>query len=307
MDPPTHIIDPDGEVIIVLRNSNAPFAEPGEDMPVNGFSHSDDTQIPAEEIEPPEPIEQNCMAGSNIKKKKRKDRKKKSSSLSTTAHLTPEPIQDPVPEPLPEPVPYTTEEHVPEEPPSKEPGAEENLVEGPAEKQSEEQTEINLEEESCFRIHVSAKHLILASPVLKKILTGGWKESVTFLKERSVEITAEGWDIEALLILLRAIHGQHYDIPRKLTLEMLAKIAVLVDYYDCKESVFIWTTIWIKNLDEKIPDTYSRDLILWLLVSWVFQLPAQFRQTTSTVLSGGTSWFNNLGLPIPAKAIGKDG
>lgn len=173
----------------------------------------------------------------------------------------------------------TTEEHVPEEPPSKEPGAEENLVEGPAEKQSEEQTEINLEEESCFRIQVSAKHLILASPVLKKILTGGWKESVTFLKERSVEITAEGWDIEALLILLRAIHGQHYDIPRKLTLEMLTKIAVLVDYYDCKESVFIWTTIWIKNLDEKIPDTYSRDLILWLWVSWVFHsLPSSDRQ-----------------------------
>lgn len=50
MDPPTHIIDPDGEVIIILRNSNSPFAEPGEDMLVNGFPRTDDIQLSAKEI-----------------------------------------------------------------------------------------------------------------------------------------------------------------------------------------------------------------------------------------------------------------
>jgi hypothetical protein len=90
---------------------------------------------------------------------------------------------------------------------------------------------------------------MLASSVFKNILTGGWKESVTHLQKGSVEITTEGWDIEALLILLRAIHSQNYHIPRKLTLEMLAKVAVLVDYYECKEAMSVWTTIWIDALE----------------------------------------------------------
>ncbi|KAK6816096.1 hypothetical protein RU639_009055 [Aspergillus parasiticus] len=208
MDQPSHIIDPDGEVIILLRKKSlkeSPVDEPPIDEP---------------------PVE--------------------------------EPIQEPVSGPL---------------------------------------------EESCLRIQVSAKHLILASSVFKKILTGGWKESVTYLQKGSVEITAESWDIEALLILLRAIHGQQYHVPRKLTLEMLAKVAVLVDYYDCKESVYIWSTIWIDALEEKVPKTYSRDLLLWLWISCVFQLPAQFKESTSTVMSWSDGWINSLEFPIPFKVM----
>lgn len=290
MDPPTHIIDPDGEVIIVLRNSDSHFAEPAEDMFVNGVSHTDDIQGPPEEIDP-EPIEQSYRA--------------LPTEESVPESFTEEPApEEPAPE---EPVPEESvpEEPVPEEPVPKDPGLEEGVVEEHAE-QTEEQAESDLEE-TCFRIQVSAKHLILASSVFKKILTGGWKESVTFLKERSVEITAEGWDIEALLILLRAIHGQQYHIPRRLTLEMLAKIAVLVDYYDCKEAVYIWTIIWIEALGEKIPVKYCRDLFLWLWVSWAFQLHAQFEEATSTILSWGDGWISSLGLPIPAEVIGKNG
>jgi hypothetical protein len=125
-------------------------------------------------------------------------------------------------------------------------------------------TEENVDQERSFHIQESAKHLILASPVFRKLLSGGWKENVTFLQKGSVEITAEGWDIEAFLILLRAMHCQHNHIPQELTLEMLAKVAVLADYYRCKESVGILTYIWIKALKDTISYKYSRDLILWL-------------------------------------------
>ncbi|KAL2826328.1 hypothetical protein BDW59DRAFT_161167 [Aspergillus cavernicola] len=200
-----------------------------------------------------------------------------------------EPVQEPAPESAPEPFQEPVE--VPAQDPFEEP-AETGLVCEPL-------------DESCFRIQVSAKHLILASSVFQKILTGGWTESVTYLQKGSVEITAESWDIEALLILLRAIHGQHYQIPRKLTLEMLAKVAVLADYYECKEAMFIWTGIWVDALEEKIPTTCSRDLILWLWISWFFQLPAQFTETTSTAMSWSNGRISNLGLPIPDKVMSK--
>lgn len=76
-----------------------------------------------------------------------------------------------------------------------------------------------------------------------------------------------GWDIEAFLVVLHTIHVKHKDIPRTLTLEMLAKVTVIADYYECKESLYFMTDIWLYRMDEEIPRIYSRDLILWLWVS----------------------------------------
>ncbi|PYH78381.1 hypothetical protein BO82DRAFT_405234 [Aspergillus uvarum CBS 121591] len=114
----------------------------------------------------------------------------------------------------------------------------------------------------CFRIQVSAKHLILASSVFKRILTGGWMESTKFLKQGSVEIDTDSWDLDALIIVLRLIHCQSFHKPRKLSLEMLAKVAVIADYYECGEAVDMLARVWISALDETIPATYSRDVIL---------------------------------------------
>ncbi|KAH3499037.1 hypothetical protein KXV55_008470, partial [Aspergillus fumigatus] len=103
-----------------------------------------------------------------------------------------------------------------EEPAVEEPAVEEPAVEEPAveeraaeEQAAQESAETGIAEQldgSCFRVQVSAKHLVLASPVFKEILKGGWKESLTYLQTGSVEITADSWDIEAFLILLHIIH-----------------------------------------------------------------------------------------------------
>jgi hypothetical protein len=321
MDRPTHIIDPDGEVVIILRNADSPFAEPDEDMVANIVSqplpekcHS--VQDPTEKIE----TSTDHVAISIRTFKGRKKKKKGSSAVWTSFEPTPLPVEEFTPGPAEEPAPEPVDESAParaEEWPAEEQPVEEQLVEEqPVEEQpvdeqpAEDPIEIGLvceqQDESCFRIQVSAKHLMLASSVFKKILTGGWKESVTYLQKGSVEITTEAWDIEALLILLRAIHSQNYHIPRKLTLEMLAKVAVLVDYYECKEAMSVWTTIWIDALEGKIPSTYSRDLFLWLWISWFFQLPTQFKELTSTAMSRSNGRINNgLGLPIPDRVMGK--
>ena len=242
---PTHAIDPDGELIIVLRNANSPLAQlPRDIVPGITFSESSHClEITDEEIKisltyPGEPT----------------DKKRKSSST----------IKD-------------------------------SQVEDPAAKARPYE----------FSIQVSAKHLIFASPVFQSTLTGSWKESIAYLEKGSVEITAESWDFQALLIVLNAIHGKYRQIPQHLTLEMLAKVAVIVDYYDCKETVYIMKDIWFGNLKEKIPTKYSRDLILWLWVSWFFQLPSQFKETTSTVMSCSEGSIHAWGLPISDKIIGK--
>ncbi|KAJ6092676.1 hypothetical protein N7486_007965 [Penicillium sp. IBT 16267x] len=255
MNSPTHTIDPDGEVIIILRNANSPFAQMDENSIPSGDSdifHSlgDNAQdYPAEDY----PAEDY-------------------------------PAED-----------YSDEEAVAEDYPAEDPAAEEAAADGYL---------AELPVQGCFRIQVSAKHLMFASPIFKKILTGGWKESITYLQKGSVEVTAESWDIEALLIVLRAIHGQYNLIPKKLTLEMLAKVAVIADYYECKNVLYLLTDRWINNLKEKIPATVTRGLILWLWIAWFFKLPSQFKLSTSIAMSLSNGWIDDLGLPIPGQVIG---
>ncbi|KUM59959.1 hypothetical protein ACN42_g7184 [Penicillium freii] len=216
-------------------------------------------------------------------------KKRKSSAIWAPPEAEPlcEPAASPEPTPIKDPAP---KQHAADQSDVEEAAVEEEICE-PL-------------DETCFYIQVSAKHMIFASPVFKRILTGCWKESIAYLEKGSVEITAENWDIEAFLVVLHAIHGKYKDIPRKLTLEMLAKVAVIADYYECKEPLHLITDIWVSSMEERIPATYSRDLILWLWVSWFFQLPSQFEESTSAVMSCSENVIGGWELPIPDRVIG---
>ena len=77
-------------------------------------------------------------------------------------------------------------------------------------------------------------------------------------------INAEGWDPEALSLTLNAIHNRTKAIPSKLTLEILCKVTVLVDYYELYDILSFFTSVWIETLRGSLPIRYDRDLILWI-------------------------------------------
>ncbi|KAL4933590.1 uncharacterized protein BDV17DRAFT_252356 [Aspergillus undulatus] len=79
---------------------------------------------------------------------------------------------------------------------------------------------------------------------------------------------------------------------------MVAKVAVLADYYECQEAVSTWVDPWINAVQEAIPKTCSRDLILWLWVSWLFKPPAHFKEATSTAMLCSDRIVDALQLPI---------
>ncbi|KAB8270840.1 hypothetical protein BDV30DRAFT_250433 [Aspergillus minisclerotigenes] len=164
--------------------------------------------------------------------------------------------------------------------------------------------EDNIDDESrgkTFRIQVSAKHLMLASRVFKASLTDGGKENIAFCQQGSVEMTTEGWDLEAFLILLKIIHGQAHDPPQKLSLEMLAKVTVLPDFYGCQKPVRVLADMmWIRSIMDKadIPNEYTRDIKLWMWISWFFQLEALFTRTTAIAMNKSKGLITPSGLPI---------
>lgn len=336
--PITHTIDPDGEVIIILLNANAPFAEFYDDQDAVTEMLAQEATVEEKDhvqsqVETADDAAEhvwegfgNSLSVKQLRKSKKKKEKKKSkrfSSVETAVRPVDVPEPDPAePEPVDEPVEelesWTVDEPAPEPPePVEEPEPEPEPVDEPEPEPEPEPVDEPVDEstqktdqyqsDDNVYIQVSAKHLMLASPVFKSMLTGSWKESVIFskLQKGSIEITAESWDIDGFLILLRIIHCQFNHIPRKLSLEMLAKVAVIADYYKCKEVVRFFSDTWIEALEERYLEEYSRDLILRLWIAWFFQLSSQFKKVTSIAISHNGGFISSLGLPIPNRVIGK--
>lgn len=169
-------------------------------------------------------------------------------------------------------------------------------------------TTVELKEEVEIRFRVCAGNLMSASPWFNRVLEkDGWLESSCNPADKCFHLPAEDWDEEAFVILMNVFHLRNNKVPRTLTLETLAKFAVLADYYECGESVDLFVDMWAADLRIKlpIPTTYCRDLILWIWISWAFKLSDLFKQATAVAITKSAEPVRNLGLPIPAWVTGK--
>ncbi|ELQ37649.1 hypothetical protein OOU_Y34scaffold00588g7 [Pyricularia oryzae Y34] len=102
---------------------------------------------------------------------------------------------------------------------------------------------------------------------------------------------------EALAILMRILHGKNQHVPKAVNLELLAKIAVLVDYYNCPDAAGLAAEIWIPKLTP--PTQVSKDLVFWLLVSWVFGRDEIFRAMIRIAIRESQGPLQTYNLPIP--------
>lgn len=148
---------------------------------------------------------------------------------------------------------------------------------------------------------VSSRHLINASAKFRSEFTGAWTESLK-KEDGYYHLSAYDWDADAFEILLDVIHLRNRQIPKKLSLEMVAKVAVLVDYYRCWEAFDLVRDIWKIYLRRKfpVPEDYNRDLILWIIISWVFKLGKEFEITTKIAIEQSSEaeiYDMELGIP----------
>lgn len=177
----------------------------------------------------------------------------------------------------------------------------------------EDTTDANLKPEkkdmeSIVLYYVSSHHLRSASPWFRRALaSGNWVESGRDENDGLIHILAEDWDSAAFLILLKIFHLKHRQVPRKIPLEDLAKIAVLVDYYECAEAVELFTNMWKEALiaSAPVPSTYCRNLTLWVWVAWVFEWIPQFNDATLVAIKECPEPLPTLELPFPSRVSGR--
>ncbi|KAL6693629.1 hypothetical protein J3F84DRAFT_67523 [Trichoderma pleuroticola] len=155
------------------------------------------------------------------------------------------------------------------------------------------------------QMRLSSKHLTLASKYFQKLTANNWKESKEATPEftYSYVINANDWDEKALLLLMNIIHGRTSKVPRYIDLELLAKMAVLVDYYQCHEVVAFFSQTWLSSIFIVIPKKGERDFMLRLVVCLVFSETFNFQLLTKTIIWGSTGPIDSLGLPIKQDII----
>ncbi|KAF2275243.1 uncharacterized protein EI97DRAFT_475841 [Westerdykella ornata] len=158
----------------------------------------------------------------------------------------------------------------------------------------------NLHDQSSPMIeyHVSSSHLILASKVFSVKASPRWGQDKQ--ADGKYHHTAEGWDPEAFLILMQILHLKHSKLPAKVTLDMMAKLAVLADFYECEEAVEVLIQKWIKALRQEsgLPAEYCRDMVLWICIARVFGLTDVFAHCIRTTMYTVREPIQTLGLPM---------
>jgi len=120
-----------------------------------------------------------------------------------------------------------------------------------------------------FRL--SSRHLILASPIFKAALKGGWKEGSAVGGE--FRIDAEDWNVAALAIVMDVIHGRHRRVPKEIDRNMFTMVAAIVDYYDVHEIIQPQSTAWINHLRPTTGNmgfASGQTVFCWMSISLVF-------------------------------------
>jgi hypothetical protein len=112
---------------------------------------------------------------------------------------------------------------------------------------------------------------------------------------------ARDWDEKAFFIVLSIFHVRVRQVPATVSLEMLAKIAKLVDHYELVDAeVMERDTIgWIAHVRRvAIVSSYCRDLMLWIWISQLFQMSKEFEQAIAVAIRESQGCLQTLDLPI---------
>jgi hypothetical protein len=122
--------------------------------------------------------------------------------------------------------------------------------------------------------------MILASRNFRDMLgNDNFEEGQTLRTQGAVEVPLPEDDPGAFILLLHIIHATTRKVPRHVCLSTLTALAILVDKYSLLEAVELFSDLWIDNVkdEEPMPESFTDDVPSWLMISWVFQKPVEFK------------------------------
>ena len=150
------------------------------------------------------------------------------------------------------------------------------------------ETPLKLDSSTACRIQVSSRHLVLASSVFKLMLEGPFQEAQDLLLHGKAELILPEDYADALLILLRLIHGQVEQVNHELSFRTFAELAVLVDKYALHNVTSILLDVWYQRVTHLQYRRVNSDLIRWICISWLLKKEAEFSKYTQMFINHST-------------------
>lgn len=159
---------------------------------------------------------------------------------------------------------------------------------------------------------------MLVSPVFKAMLrNGAFQEGNTLYSTGKLSIPLPDDNPDAFRILMEIVHHRNRQVPKSVSLGVLTQLAILIDKYQMLEAAEPFVDLWVAcdEIRSSLPNkfyaanAYSTELLSWLCVSWVFNLPAEFNLVTGMLMQHSPfpvkACLHEQDLPIPGVVIGK--
>lgn len=160
----------------------------------------------------------------------------------------------------------------------------------------------------AIRVRCSSKHLTLASPFFKDILSLDYEGANDLRSTGVLLLPLLEDDPDVLFPLLKIIHAQHGDVPARVDLPMLTRIAILVKKYQLHIAVELFARNWIAALGLRNSQCSMDDTRQWIFISWVFKWQDEYQTATKTAARATASTIGQFGeanLLIPPAIVGE--
>jgi len=122
------------------------------------------------------------------------------------------------------------------------------------------------------------------------IFSHGFSEGEALRIQGTAEIPLPDDDPAAMAILLDIIHTRGRRVPRKVSLTLLALLAIGIDKYQIQDASEFYADIWLNSFKDEYGDFVidnDSDLtsqLMWLTISWIFRNPAIFNLVTANLI-----------------------
>ena len=114
------------------------------------------------------------------------------------------------------------------------------------------------------------------------------------------EVTVEGESIEAVGIILLAIHIQGHRVPQTVSYQTLQYLAIICDKYDLRSSLGAWPEMWMKIHTDSMDQALNEAL----LIAYAFKLDAAFAKITRRLILSSRISGNGTVVNISGQVIG---
>ncbi|KAF5674697.1 hypothetical protein FDENT_9953 [Fusarium denticulatum] len=118
----------------------------------------------------------------------------------------------------------------------------------------------------------SQKHLTLASRRASKLFSSAFKEASKQDDGLYHWNFGDVFDVQAFEVVLKIIHGKTRGVPQGAELDLLSKIASIVDDLECYDALSFCTERWLTSYrgSYRLPESMDETLARLILVSFVF-------------------------------------